>query len=408
MPGSTRLPVLGEWQEVRMIRMSGGVGATLIAVLLGLTACNEEKAEQAATPPQVEVVAVKQQDVPVYQEWVGTLAGEVNADMTAQVSGYLLKREYEEGSPVKKGQLLFQIDPGPYAAVLERARAQLAVADGKKGKTVLDVKRLTPLAAKQAVSQQELDDAVQADKIADGDVAVAKAAIQQAQLDLDFTSIRSPVDGVAGLSKAQIGDLVGPSSGPLTTVTQVEPMRAYFTVSQQLVTELGRRAQAEGRTLRDDKNNTVLELTLASGYVYPVKGRSRFADNQVDVHTGSMRVVGEFPNPNGLLIPGMFVTVRARMGTDQGALLVPQRAVAQMQGRYLLAVVDADSKISIRPVDAGQRVGEDWVVKGKINAGDKVVAEGIQKVRDGMVVNAVDYKPPTTQPMIPQASTQTP
>lgn len=386
----------------------GGVRAILLAgVLLGLSACNEEKTEQVAGPPQVEVVAVKQQDVPEYQEWVGTLAGEVNADMSAQVSGYLVKREYQEGSVVKKGQLLFQIDPGPYAAVLERTKAQLAVAEGKKGKTVLDVKRLTPLAAKQAVSQQELDDAVQADKVADGDVAVANAAIQQAQLDLDFTSIRSPVDGVAGLAKAQIGDLVGPSSGPLTTVTQVEPMRAYFTVSQQLVTELQRRAQAEGRTLRDDKNSIELELTLASGYVYPLKGVSRFADNQVDVHTGSIRVVGEFPNPNGLLIPGMFVTVKARMGTDQGALLVPQRAVAQMQGKYLLAVV-ADSKVSIRPVDAGQRVGGDWVVRGKISAGDKVVAEGIQKVRDGMQVNAVDYKPPTTQQEMPQASADSP
>jgi membrane fusion protein (multidrug efflux system) len=380
----------------------------LTAALLGLTACNEEKTEQAAGPPQVEVVAVKQQDVPVYQEWVGTLAGEVNADMSAQVSGYLIKREYQEGSLVKKGQLLFQIDPGPYAAVLDRAKAQLAVAEGKKGKTVLDVKRLTPLAQKQAVSQQELDDAVQADKVADGDVAVAKAAIEQAQLDLDFTSIRSPVDGVAGLAKAQIGDLVGPSSGPLTTVTQIQPMRAYITVSQQLITEHQKRDQAEGRDFRGNAEGPELELTLASGYVYPLKGKARFADNKVDVTTGSVRVVGEFPNPNGLLIPGMFVRVRALMETDKGALLVPQRALSQMQGRYLLAVVDADNKISVRPVDAGQRVGQDWVVRGKISAGDRVVAEGVQKVRDGMLVNAVDYKPPTTQETMTQVSAQLP
>ena len=384
------------------------IGVVLLVVLAGAPACNEQPREQAAGPPQVEVVAVKQQDVPVYQEWVGTLAGEVNADISAQVGGYLLKREYQEGSLVKKGQLLFQIDPGPYAAVLERARAQLLVAEGKKGKTALDVKRLTPLAQKQAVSQQELDDAIQADKVSDGDVAVAKAAIQQAQLDLDFSSIRSPVDGLAGLAKAQVGDLVGSSSGPLTTVTQIQPMRAYFTVSQQLLIEFQQRVLAEGRALRSDETGVELRLTLASGYVYPITGKSRFADNQVDLQTGSVRVVGEFPNPDRFLVPGMFVRVRALMGTDKGALLVPQRAVAQMQGRYLLAVVDADSKVSIRPVDAGQRVGEEWVAKGKINAGDRVVAEGVQKVRDGMLVNAVDYKPPATQPTMPQASAQSP
>jgi membrane fusion protein (multidrug efflux system) len=183
-------------------------------------------------------------------------------------------------------------------------------------------------------------------------------------------------------------------------------MRAYFTISQQLVTELQQRLQAEGRALRSDKDGPELQLTLASGYVYPIKGKARFADNKVDVSTGSVRVVGEFPNPNDVLIPGMFVRVRALMGMDKGALLIPQRAVSQMQGRYLVAVVESDNKVSIRPVEAGQRVGEEWVVKGKLGSGDRVVAEGVQKVRDGMVVNA--YKPPTTQRTMTQASAQTP
>jgi RND family efflux transporter MFP subunit len=392
-----------------MPRRLRSVGALVIAgALLGPAACNEEKSEQTAGPPQVEVVAVTQQDVPLYQDWVGSLAGEVNANISAQVSGYLISREYQEGTIVKKGQELFKIDPSQYAAVLERAKAQLAVADGQKGKTVLDVQRLTPLAEKQAVSRQELDDAIQADKVADGQVAVAKAAIQQAQIDLDFTSIRSPVDGVAGLAKAQIGDLVGPATGPLTTATQIDPMRVYFTVSQQLATELQQRVLAEGKTLRSSEGGPELQITLASGQVYPLRGRARFADNQVDVSTGSVRVVGDFPNPSGLLIPGMFVRVKALMGTQKDALLVPQRAVTQMQGRYLIAVVGADNKVSIRPVEAGQRVGEQWVVQGKLSAGDKVVAEGVQKVRDGVVVAPVPFNPPTTQGTMIQASARTP
>jgi RND family efflux transporter MFP subunit len=385
--------------------LRGPVALLLVGGCIGLSAsCKEEKAEATAGPPQVAVVMVQHRDVPVYQEWVGTLAGEVNAMISAQVSGYLVKRDYTEGTVVKKDQILFQIDPAPFQASLAMTQAQLAVANAHKGKTELDVKRLTPLAQKEAVSKQELDDAIQADKVADGEIAVAKSAIQQAELNVAFTTIRSPVDGIAGLAKAQVGDLLSPSTGPLTTVIQIQPIRVYFTVSQQLISDLQQQAIAEGRQLRSSDHGPELQLTLANGSVYPHKGKARFGDNQVDIRTGSVQVVGDFPNPDGLLVPGMFVRVRALMHTDKDAMLVPQRAVTQMQGRYLVAVVGADKKVAIRSVEAGQRIGEDWVVRGEIKPGDKIVAEGVQKVKDGSTVTTVDFKPPTTQEGMIQAS----
>jgi len=397
--GSVRHQI-GVWRRIGPGSARCAVVFLLVGGVVSLGAgCDEEKVEATAAPPEVAVVTVQHRDVPVYQEWVGNLAGEVNATISAQVSGYLVKRDYTEGAPVKKDQILFQIDPAPFQATLDAAKAQLAVAEAQKGKTVQDVKRYTPLAAKEAVSRQELDDAVQADKVADGQVALAKSSIQQAELNLGFTTIRSPVDGIAGLAKAQVGDLISPSTGPLTTVIQINPMRVYFTVSQQLVTEIQRQALAEGKTLREGGNGPDLQLTLASGYVYPQKGKFRFGDNQVDLKTGAVQVVGSFPNPDGLLLPGAFASVRAMMRVEKDAMLVPQRAVSQMQGRYLVAVVGNDNKVNIIPFTPGERVGSDWVISGNLKAGDQIVAEGVQKVREGIIVKAVQYKPPTTQEM---------
>jgi len=348
-----------------------------LAFLIPFSGCKKDE-ERAAAPPEVRVVAVAQRDVPVYREWVGTLQGEVNATISAQVSGYLLTRSYEEGSLVTNGQVLFQIDDRTYKAALDQALAKL-------GKSELDVKRYTPLAQTQAISQQELDDAIQAN-------LANEAAAEAARLNYQFCKILSPVDGVAGLAQAQIGDLVGPGSGALTTVVQIHPIRAYFSVSQQLLTQIQERMLAEGRKLGDAAGNyqgPLLELTLASGTVYPLKGRVRFADNQVDVKTGTVRVVGEFDNPQGLLAPGMFVRVRALLDTEKDALLVPQSAVMDMQGQYLVAVVGGDNKVSIRPVMTGETIGQQWVIKGEIQAGDRVVVEGLQKVRDGMEVSPV-------------------
>ena len=268
------------------------------------------------------MVAVEQRDVPIYREWVGTLEGEVNATISAQVSGYLLTRNYEEGSTVTNGQVLFQIDDRTYKAVLDQALAKL-------GKSEMDVQRYTPLAKTQAISQQELDDAIQAN-------LANEAAVESARLNYDFCRIISPIDGVAGLAQAQVGNLVGPGSGPLTTVVQVDPIRVYFSVDQALLTKIQEAMLAEGKTLRaqnGEYQGPALELTLASGSIYPLKGRVRFANNQVDVKTGTITIVGEFPNPQGLLAPGMFVRVRALLGTEKDALLVPQPAVADMQGR---------------------------------------------------------------------------
>ena len=336
-----------------------------------------KKAEvPAPPPPTVEVVAVEQRDVPIYAESVGTLEADVNATISAQISGYLLTRNYTEGTPVTNGQVLFQIDDRTYKAALDQAQA-------KVNKTAMDVERYTKLAKTQAISQQELDDAIQAN-------AAATNAAEQARLNYQFCRIVSPVDGIAGLAQAQVGDLISPGTGPLTSVTTVDPMRVYFSVAQQLMTELMQQRLDEGKKIGvENGDGAPLELHLATGAAYPLKGRFRFADNKVDVKTGTIRVVGVFDNPNRLLTPGMFVRVRAQIGTLKDALLVPQRAVAELQGRKLIAVVGADNKVKILPITTGVVDGEMWVISGPLKPGDKVVAEGIQKVRDGATVKPV-------------------
>lgn len=350
----------------------------LLALLTPLSGCKKEEAPVAG-PPTVLVTPIVQKDVPIYGESVGTLEGDVNATITAQVSGYLISRSYVEGSVVTNGQVLFQIDDRTYKAALDQAEAKVA-------KTKMDVARYTPLAQTQAISQQELDDAIQAN-------IAAEAQAEQARLNYQFCTIISPVDGVAGLAQAQVGDLVGPSSGALTTVTTVDPIRAYFSVSQQLMTQLMEQRVAAGQQAQGS-TNIPLQLTLSTGTIYPLPGKIRFANNQIDVKTGTIRLVGEFPNPDRLLVPGMFVRVRAQIGVNRDALLVPQHAVAEIQGRKLIAVVGADNQVSIRPIATGETDGELWVVKGPIKPGEKVVAEGLQKLRAGITVNPVPLGSP--------------
>jgi membrane fusion protein (multidrug efflux system) len=362
-----------------IFRFSRIISSAAISLLLPMaafffTGCEQEAPKPA--PPTVEVFNIEQRDVPIYSEAVGTLQADINATISAQVTGYLLKREYVEGTMVTNGQVLFQIDDRTYKAELDQAEARVA-------KTKMDVDRYTILAKTQAISQQELDDAIQAN-------AAAVANADKARLNYQFCRILAPVDGIAGLAQAQVGDLLSPSFGELTSVTTVDPMRVYFSVSQQLVTQIIEERKAEGREF-NPTNGAPIELTLVTGKIYPLQGRIRFANNQVDVRTGTVRMVGEFPNPDRLLIPGMFVRVRARIGTDKDALIVPQRAVAELQGRKLIAVVGADNKINIRPVTTGAQDGEMWVIKGQFKPGDKVVAEGIQKVRDGTIVNPVPF-----------------
>jgi membrane fusion protein, multidrug efflux system len=364
---------------------------SLLLLAIPFSGCKKKPEALASAPPEVEVVTIAQKDVPIYREWVGTVEADVNATISAQVTGYLLTRNYDEGKTVTNGQVLFQIDKAPFEAALEKAKAQLTQAVAQKDKYALDVARYRPLAEKEAISKQELDNAIQNEKTAQGQVEAAQAAVDQAKLNLGFTTIRSPVDGMAGLAKAQVGDLVGPSSGPLTTVTKVEPARVYFSVSQQLLSQMQEQRLAEGKSSIRIGDGPELEVILASGTVYPLKGHVRFANNQVDVKTGTITVVGEFANPQMLLVPGMFVSVRALMSTQKDALLVPQRAVADLQGRSLIALVGEDNKVSVLPVTLGTQVGEQCVISGKFKAGQRVVAEGIQKVSQGALVTPVPY-----------------
>jgi membrane fusion protein (multidrug efflux system) len=356
-------------------------------------ACGKKEKSAPPPPPTVEVVEVMQKDVPIYSEWVATLDGMVNATIRAQVQGYLTQQLYKEGDVVKKGQVLFQIDPRTFQAALDQAKASLAQAEARHTTAKANLTRIRPLAQKNAVSQKDLDDAVGAEETSQASVLAAKATVDKAQLDLGFTRITSPVDGIAGIAKAQIGNLVGPgASEELTTVSTVNPIKAYVSVSEQEYIQ----AQ-EGKTKR--AGSMPLELILTDGSTWPQKGEFFVADRQVDVRTGTIRVAATFPNPQNLLRPGQFARVRALIGLMKGALVVPQRAVSEVQGRYILALVGPDNKVAIKQVKAGERFGQLRVVLEGLKAGEKVVAEGTQKVRDGMAVSpkpfgAGDQAPP--------------
>ncbi|NLI80308.1 MAG: efflux RND transporter periplasmic adaptor subunit [Deltaproteobacteria bacterium] len=374
-------------------------GAILMGIALLLVAFQGERLLAQALS-EVEVVTVTQRDVPVFSEWVGTAEGLVNAKIRAQVTGYLSSQAYKEGSSVKKGDLLFEIDPRTFQAAVAQAEAQLAIAKARLGKTELDVKRYRPLAKESAISQQELDDAIQANLAAKAGVQAAEAALEQARLSLSFTRITSPVDGIAGSANAQIGDLVGPTqTGELTTVSTVDPIKVYFPISEQQYMQLAREAVKTGAG--PDREGRKLELVLADGSVFPHKGAFSFAERQVDVKTGTIRIAAVFPNPGNILRPGQYGRVRAVIETRKGALMVPQRAVSELQGTYQVAVVGTDNKVNIRTVKTGERVDNLWVITSGLNPGDRVVVEGIQKVREGMVVSPKLVEPESRPQPVP-------
>src|SRR6185503_13242266 len=298
---------------------------SLLVPLVAFTACGPKK-QAAAPPPDVDVVTVQSADVPLYTEWIGTLDGYVNAQIRAQVTGYLMAQDYREGGQVKKGDLLFHIDPRPFQAALDQARGQLAQAEAQFDKTELDVERYTPLAKVKAISQEELVDAEHASLVAKAAVASAKAAVETAELNLEFTKITSPIDGIAGIARAQIGDLVGPASGELTAVSTVDPIKVYFTFTEASYMDYMNRYSDDTKRAEHERD-LELELILANGTVYPHKGKFYFADRQVDVRTGALRVAGLIPNPGHVLRPGQFARVRARTQIRAGALAVPQRAI---------------------------------------------------------------------------------
>ncbi len=356
----------------------------ILAVFLANGCEQKKEAPAAAEAPEVALANVIEKNVPVYSEWVGTTDGLVNAKIRAQVTGYLLKQNYTEGTVVKKGELLFEIDPRTFKAVLDQANGQLAQVKARLGKTELDVKRYTPLAKEGAISKQELDDAIQANLAAKAAVQSAEAQVEQARLNLSFTKITSPIDGVAGAANAQIGDLVGPQTTELTTVSTIDPIKVYFAISEREYLSF---AQKINKTeVQSKTKESILDLVLADESVYPHKGKLSYADRQVDVKTGTIRIAALFPNAGNILRPGQFARVRAHLETKENALLVPQRSVTELQGSYQLAVVGSDNKVQIRPIKAGGRIDNLWIVDDGLKPGERVIVEGIQKVRDGQVV----------------------
>ena len=355
--------------------------------LLFLGGCSGGKAASVPPPPVVEVANVVQQDTPIYSEWVAILDGYVNAQIQPHVSGYIIRQNYKEGSVVRKGDVLFQIDPRPFKAALDQAKGQLAQAEAQLGKASLDVQRDTPLAQARAIAQSQLDTEIQAKLGTQALVQAAKANVEQAQLNLEWTQVTSLINGIAGIAQVQIGNLVGPSS-VLTSVSQVDPIKTYFTVSEQEFTDFHRRFPTE-QSVAEQRKRIPLQLLLADGSVYERPGTIYFADREVNPATGTIRIAGVFPNPNNLLRPGGYGRVRASAKTQSGALLVPQRAVIELQGSRQVAVVGNDNKVSIRPIMVGERVGKFWIVTEGLKPGERVVVEGLMKVRDGAPVKAV-------------------
>ena len=390
-------------------------GVLVAAILVNVVTHSGAKASTKAPPMSVvEVAAVEQKDVPVYGEWIGTLTGQVNADVKAQVTGYLLTRNYKEGSFVHKGQLLFEIDPRPFQAALDQTKgqlaqaqaqlildqAQLATAEANQLKSQLDVEKYEPLAKANAVSKQDLDNANQTNlankakvQAAQAAIAAAKAQIQASQaqvetasINLGFTRIVAPIDGIVGIAQAQVGDLVSTSSGSLTTVSTLDPIRDYFTVSEQQYLALQKRFSDS------EKDHWKLQLILADGSTYPRAGQFYFADRQVNPNTGAIQLAALFPNPDNVLRPGQYGKVRAIVRDQQNALLIPQAAVNEQQGGYLVAVVDKDNRVNVRPVQVGQRTDTMWVIDGGLKPDDRVIVEGQQNLKPGMTVRTKPFK----------------
>jgi membrane fusion protein (multidrug efflux system) len=439
------------------------VAILAIIAVVTIASRSNNVVKAAPQPLDVEVVQVKQDDVPLYSEWIGTTEGMVNADIKAQVTGYLLRQNYKEGSFVKKGELMFEIDPRPFQAVLDQAngqlaqfegqleqansqvvqaeaqvaqansqlsqtQAQLAQAEANQVKTQLDVNKYAPLLEQKAVTQQDYDNAAQANVVAkaqvqaskagveaaraqlryanaqigtakaatrtaSGQVENAKAAVRTAQLNLSFTRIVSPIDGIAGLAQTQVGDLVqpnNPNSPLLTTVSSVDPLKVYFNISEQQYLAFTKDNLIEARQ-GASVTQIELELILADGTTYPHKGSFYFADRQVDQKTGSIRIAGVFQNPGNILRPGQYGRVRAVTSTKDSALLVPQRAVTQLQGGYQVVVVGKDNKVEIRSIKLGDHSGPMWIVDEGLKPSETVVVEGIQRLRPGVLVNPKPY-----------------
>ena len=382
------------YRPANWIAKNGTYIVILVITVAALTSSGCGKKAESATPnrpPSVEVATVIQKDVRLSSEWVATLDGYVNAQIQPQVTGYLIKQNYREGSFVQKGNVLFEIDPRPFQAALDQAKAQLSQAQAQLGNATINVNRDIPEAEAKAIPQSQLDSDRQAQLAAKAAVQAGEAAVEQATLNVGFTKVRSLVTGIAGITQVQVGNLVTPTT-VLTAVSQVNPIKAYFPISGEEYLRIADRISPGTVNLLSNRSPIPLQLILANGDTYPHTGKILFADRQVDPQTGTIRIVGAFPNPGNVLRPGEYGRVRAVTQVEKNALLVPQRAVTELQGSYQIAQVTPDNKIAIRSVDVGPRVDSMWVINKGLNAGDRVVAEGTLKVRDGSSVTPIPYQ----------------
>ena len=384
-----------------------GKGLLAVVAVLLLGACAKKEVAGPPPPPEVHVVLVEQRDVPVHGEWVARLDGPVNSDITPKVQGYLLSQDYVNGAFVKKGQLLFHIDPRPFQASLDESKAAVARAESSLTKADNDVTRDTPLAAQKAIPQKQLDDDIANQAWAKAELAAQKAAQEQAELNLGWTNVYSPVGGVAGVANSQVGDLVGTTT-KMATVSQIDPIWAYFNISESLYLKF---APQISRVLTKGavKGNVPTEYIQANDLPYPLKGTIIFVNREVAAGTGTIQLAAAFPNKEGILRPGGFGRVRVQTGTAKDALLIPQASVIEVQSQYQVIVVGPDNKAVVRPVRVGERVGTSWIVTQGLNPGERVVVEGIQKVqtaaaqspelgKEGVPVNPKEYVAPAVAP----------
>jgi membrane fusion protein (multidrug efflux system) len=374
-------------------RQAGCASAAVLLLLAGLAlvagCSNSAKGggPPQYPPPEVTTATVEQKDVPIFGDWVANLDGYTNAQIQPQVTGYLIRQNYKEGSQVSKGQVLYEIDPRPFQAAIDQAKGQLAQAQAQLQLAQINTKRDTPLAEARAIARSQLDNDLQTQAADEATVTAQKAAVETAQLNLGWTKVRSLLDGIAGLATIQVGSLVTQST-VLTTVSQVQPIKVYFAISEQEYLALSEKAREGGAAdLLHSARRVPIEMTLSNGTVYPSKGYVVFVDRQVNSSTGTIRVAAAFPNPQSLLRPGQYGRVRAQTSLERGALVVPQRAVTELQGSYQIAVINADNKVHIQPVEVGPQIGTNWVITSGLKPGEQVVIEGNGKLADGMPVH---------------------
>ena len=407
MPNTPELPSCGPEPKSAIRKKRDVIILGLFALsLLLLTACEKKEEKPKAGPPDVLVAEVMQQNVPIVDEFVAQLNGPVNTAITPKVQGYLLKQDYENGFFVKKGQILFELDPRQYEAAVEHAKAEVAVVQANLERVTADVQRDTPLAAQYAIPQKQLDTDLANQAVMKAEVEATNAALQNAQLNLAWTKIYSPIDGIAGASNSQIGDLVGTAT-KMATVSQINPIWAYYNPSESLFLSFASKVTGliTGKTSSATLKNFPIEFIQANGEPYPHKGFIAYVNRQVGTQSGTIQMAAEFPNPDAELRPGGLGRVRVAIGESENALLVPQPAVIETQGQYQLIVLNAENKATVRPVKMGERVGPNWIVSEGLKPGEKVVVEGIQKVqqfaaavpemaKEGVPVVAKPYVPP--------------